>query len=1837
MPNNDVGSLVEVVVDGCWRCVGRVLCAEPLVVETRRGTVVASDWSPLGTHLRNFRQQDVPGRPVAPGVVGLSNLGNTCFLNAVLQCVLALPPIESPRNDPSVSRALSELREAVGRGGHVSLAPTGLKAALAARYPCYEGTARHDAIDLALNLFSALHDEANEVQSGERTSTAAYHRDCFGSVLASAWCRGPPEQSADSAKCKLRERHASPILDEFGSQLWINARCSSCGRVHDWFPHVLYLSFVLPVPSHKIALARGCATCGGGGGGKLCSRCRRVAYCSTSCQRRAWTGSHRDECRPPPRLDLAALLDDKFRPSLAELPHRPCDACGAPLAVFEARIWRAPRVLLLHLDRNHKVYGKTETRVEAPVTGWNLGRWVHGPEAEAAVYDLRGVVDHTTDAWNDAFSGHFSARFRNPRDAIWYRACDVDAAPAPPEMGNATLLFYEKQQRTENLRGVIEAVADGLVSRLAVPEVALSSGALRYAATRRAVRENRESSSQCVERLVAETMRGDEAAFACCRSLLDSGLVRRAIARLATPAVRSVAAVARLVRCAGDGALAPLALDLALRSVTTDSFPHAAKCLVPAACAAAALLDDDDDASSRSAADAFCEIAGSSVIEERRELALGALVAGRSVFFPNPGDWEDRLLGVARRAIVVRPDSSKLARRYAARLVQHARGDDAAWGDWLAAYATAEFETSLHLFAPALDTLVRLLSGGRTPPTEWILALARRLLANDNPAVRKAAVSRLLGLPLLLPWDFVRDDLLPALDDAELRKGKDFAKDLDAAAEAFCAALFSATNAPKEDVCKFACSRACVCADSRLGAAGRDALLSVFRRHRRQDERLPPLDSSDVRRAAEALGELRAAANRATTVRVAEALATILRATTTVDLDAAAAFAEVASRFLTADDLGPWLARVANSDDWARYSRTANPDSAGGVLASLASVSDYDCSRVVRAFVDARGPEFLVLCCSTERAAAAAREPRARLWRALDASDAERLDSLTRDQMNTPENFRAAADLRELVNALALDDDSSPASREWRRRAADLAASAGADLAASARADLAAAPNATTLRALRCLRACAPFVSSERAADLASIARDATARRDSKEWRAVDRERWALTAALVARHRRVEVDAVETTDALRRCGSDVASVVDMLRCALAAARRVGDKDDDVAALVDAASAAARDASRAGSPRLARAISRYVFAPACARALAQPLPALSRALLRLARGLLDLAEAKRPHILRAVALAFAAACREASSSSSRTRGGASGSPAAAFAPLLTRLLLTREHALKPAETPDDDDDDETEEEKSVARNETTTPAVEAFGRVSRARLCALLVLENDGGGGALASLRRAVCLDLLRLDVELRECGGEVAAARRSAAWGKRLRAWQALCVLAPNVDLVENDDLDFLSRSLPSALVSPCLPCVRYAVETASVAFAKRWPARILPHIFDRLDVVRDDDDHDKGQGGRELALASLLVVAGHVVVDYSDDDEPSPFAPQLLRAALAFQGSTRGLVRGIAQLLVLALCPGGRAPDPPDDASYVAATVAALKRDPDVARHVERQRRFFWTLRAPALCTVRGMIEAGTPVEGDVVGESIVATFKKRIADTAREIARLDETRGYGQVLWKAAGASRKNDSDVPAFVVDHKSLFIQRKIDQLMAETTTWEDDDDDESRARRATNPTARLNVVGNERMRVVVCASLVDKTPNLAGLVRTAEVFAAEAVVVPDLNLTKTLAFRAVAVTADKWIRIDECHPRRLLAWLHEKRRAPPSCVVPLNLSFRREGYAIVALEQASGSKSLAEAVLPTPAVLLLGREKEGLDVDLLQAVDMCVEIPQLGVVRSLNVHVSGACP
>jgi tRNA G18 (ribose-2'-O)-methylase SpoU len=144
--------------------------------------------------------------------------------------------------------------------------------------------------------------------------------------------------------------------------------------------------------------------------------------------------------------------------------------------------------------------------------------------------------------------------------------------------------------------------------------------------------------------------------------------------------------------------------------------------------------------------------------------------------------------------------------------------------------------------------------------------------------------------------------------------------------------------------------------------------------------------------------------------------------------------------------------------------------------------------------------------------------------------------------------------------------------------------------------------------------------------------------------------------------------------------------------------------------------------------------------------------------------------------------------------------------------------------------------------------------------------------------------------------------------------------------------------------------------------------------------------------------------------------------------------------------------------------------------------------------------------------------------------------------------------------------------------------------------------------------------SQRHDLLVVASLIDKVPNLGGLARTAEVLGAGALVLNDVRVQQEQGFSAVSVTAERWVPMLEVKEAALLIWLENK---------------RREGYHLVGLEQTAESTCLQDFRFPPQTVLVLGREKEGIPPEIIGMLDAAVEIPQLGIIRSLNVHVSGA--
>lgn len=143
----------------------------------------------------------------------------------------------------------------------------------------------------------------------------------------------------------------------------------------------------------------------------------------------------------------------------------------------------------------------------------------------------------------------------------------------------------------------------------------------------------------------------------------------------------------------------------------------------------------------------------------------------------------------------------------------------------------------------------------------------------------------------------------------------------------------------------------------------------------------------------------------------------------------------------------------------------------------------------------------------------------------------------------------------------------------------------------------------------------------------------------------------------------------------------------------------------------------------------------------------------------------------------------------------------------------------------------------------------------------------------------------------------------------------------------------------------------------------------------------------------------------------------------------------------------------------------------------------------------------------------------------------------------------------------------------------------------------------------------------RSDLIVVASLVDKPPNLGGICRLCDVLGAGTMTLHDMKVKDNQQFKSVAVTADHWMPMVEVRPENIVEYLRQQ---------------KADGYTLIGLEQTDKSVVLDSSLeFPRKSLILLGREKEGVPGELLAELDFCVEINQVGVIRSMNIQTATA--
>ncbi|KAL7550137.1 hypothetical protein ACHAWF_013382 [Thalassiosira exigua] len=446
----------------------------------------------------------------------------------------------------------------------------------------------------------------------------------------------------------------------------------------------------------------------------------------------------------------------------------------------------------------------------------------------------------------------------------------------------------------------------------------------------------------------------------------------------------------------------------------------------------------------------------------------------------------------------------------------------------------------------------------------------------------------------------------------------------------------------------------------------------------------------------------------------------------------------------------------------------------------------------------------------------------------------------------------------------------------------------------------------------------------------------------------------------------------------------------------------------------------------------------------------------------------------------------------------------------------------------------------------------------------------------------------------------------------SDEYARFMRAWQALCLLSR---YVTKDIAGEVAARAFSAMTWNLHGQLRYFIEVFVIQCT-----RIHPSIFGAV-YIREIRRNDLSL----QHVSSLMIIGGNLTVGrYSNEFFRSPADPKIkdiVCGVLPWLSSTQGFSRAIAQLLCHKLIPlvvdvEADAPTGSgvNDDSVLRSVYSFLEDNADMSRLRKKQQLFFESYDVDSVCSFEGLLRIPVDEGEEANPLHMVDSIKDCLAEVYKEAHDEDAP------IWKqmedllieadAARQSESPDDDGLEGDQDGSQLVnFQRKIlpiDLLDLGLKSFQQQ--------------KLLNAAGKRKQSLVVCASLIDKVPNLAGLARTCEIFSARLLVLPNLLIRKQDDFKSISASANDWIDMIECKEEDLMPWLQEK---------------KSEGYSVIGLEQTASSKCLTKMDFPDKTVLLLGKEKEGIPIEFLSAVDQCVEIPQLGIIRSLNVHVSGA--
>ncbi|XP_035389949.1 ubiquitin carboxyl-terminal hydrolase 32 isoform X1 [Electrophorus electricus] len=220
-----------------------------LVIEVRNKDM---SWPEEMSFIANSSKIDRHKVPTERGATGLSNLGNTCFMNSSIQCVSNTKPLtdyfisgrhlyELNRTNPigmrgHMAKCYGDLVQELWSGTQKNIAPLKLRWTIAKYAPRFNGFQQQDSQELLAFLLDGLHEDLNRVHEKPYVEL----KDSDGR---------PDAEVATEAWDNHLRRNRSIVVDLFHGQLKSQVKCKTCGHISARFDPFNFLSLPLPMDS----------------------------------------------------------------------------------------------------------------------------------------------------------------------------------------------------------------------------------------------------------------------------------------------------------------------------------------------------------------------------------------------------------------------------------------------------------------------------------------------------------------------------------------------------------------------------------------------------------------------------------------------------------------------------------------------------------------------------------------------------------------------------------------------------------------------------------------------------------------------------------------------------------------------------------------------------------------------------------------------------------------------------------------------------------------------------------------------------------------------------------------------------------------------------------------------------------------------------------------------------------------------------------------------------------------------------------------------------------------------------------------------------------------------------------------------------------------------------------------------------------------------------------------------------------------------------------------------------------------------------------------------------